>query len=143
MQQLGRRAIFLTHHRAQVPEPLPDSVLWVAYAPLQGLLPHCAALIHHGGIGTTAEALRAGVPQLVVPFAHDQFDNGERVKALGVGSTLPAARLRVGNLRRRLEGLLASDDVQAQCRAAAARLAENRGAGAVCEIIVDAASPRA
>ena len=67
-------------------------MLWQDYVPLRRLLPHAAALVHHGGIGTTAEALRAGTPQLVVPLAHDQFDNAARVAALGVGASLRAAQ---------------------------------------------------
>ena len=93
VRKLGRRAIFLTAHAEQVPPGLPPEVLWQAYVPLRALLPQVAALVHHGGIGTTAEALRAGTPQLVAPFAHDQFDNAARVEALGVGLALPAARL--------------------------------------------------
>jgi rhamnosyltransferase subunit B len=107
-QRLERRAIFLTPNRAQVPAALPPSVLWQQYLPLKKLLPHAAALIHHGGIGTTAEALRAGVPQLVVPLAFDQFDNGARVAAFGVGLTLPHARLSTRSLLRKLEQLLSS-----------------------------------
>jgi rhamnosyltransferase subunit B len=106
--RLGRRAIFLTPHRDQVPAILPPTMLWQAYVPLRALLPHAAALIHHGGIGTTAEALRAGTPQLVVPLAHDQFDNGARVAALGAGASLPAARLNERRLVRTLGALLAA-----------------------------------
>ncbi|SFC97915.1 glycosyltransferase [Massilia yuzhufengensis] len=94
----GLRAIFLTPHRGQLPAHLPSPVLWQDYVPLRALLPHVAALVHHGGIGTTAEALRAGTPQLVVPLAHDQFDNAARVRALGVGASLRAARLAPGPL---------------------------------------------
>ena len=107
-ERLGRRAIFLTPHRDQVPLPLPASILWQEYSPLQKLLPYAAALVHHGGIGTTAEACRAGVPQLVVPLAFDQFDNAARVVALGVGRSLPHARLSARALCRDLEQLLSS-----------------------------------
>ena len=108
VQRLDRRAIFLTPNRAQVPALLPPSVLWQEYLPLQKLLPCAAALVHHGGIGTTAEALRAGVPQLVVPLAFDQFDNGARVTALGVGLTLRHTRLSARSLFAKLEELLSS-----------------------------------
>jgi UDP:flavonoid glycosyltransferase YjiC (YdhE family) len=63
-------------------------------------------LAHHGGIGTTAEALRAGTPQLIVPLAHDQFDNAARVTALGAGASLPASRLDAGRLERALAQVL-------------------------------------
>lgn len=108
VRRLGRRAIFLTPNRAQVPASLPPSVLWQEYLPLTKLLPYAAALVHHGGIGTTAEAFRAGVPQLVVPLAFDQFDNGARVVALGVGLQLHHARLSARRLCRHLEQLLSS-----------------------------------
>lgn len=105
---LGRRAVFLTAHREQVPADLPDTVLWQAYSPLKRLLPHGAALVHHGGIGSTAEALRAGVPQLVVPLAFDQFDNAARVELLGVGLCLQHSRLSARRLASQLEKILSS-----------------------------------
>lgn len=110
---LGRRAILLTPHREQVPAALPGGVLWQAYLPLQRCLPHAAAIVHHGGIGTTAEALRAGVPQLVVPLAFDQFDNGARVERLGTGAVLPHSRLDARSLTRALSRLLARQGIVA------------------------------
>jgi rhamnosyltransferase subunit B len=122
--RLGRRAVLLTPHCEQVPAVLPDGVLWLPYVPLRALLPRVAALVHHGGIGTTAEALRAGVPQVIVPLAYDQFDNAARVEALAAGCGLAggAAGARPHALARALERLLASPRVQAGC-ARAARLA--------------------
>ena len=115
VNRLGQRAIFLTKVRAQVPTHLPKSVLWQPYVALSALLPHAAALVHHGGIGTTAEALRAGVPQLITPFAWDQFDNGARVAKLGAGLVTPAKGLRSRKLARRLEALLNSVVIPARC----------------------------
>ena len=122
-ERLGRRAIFLTPHRAQVPAALPPTVLWQDYVPLRRLLPRLALLAHHGGIGTTAEALRAGTPQLVVPLAHDQFDNAARVAALGAGAGLPAARLDARRLERALARLLGDGRVAGRAKAASARFA--------------------
>jgi UDP:flavonoid glycosyltransferase YjiC (YdhE family) len=82
---LKRRGILLTRHSENLPESLPDGVIHVPYAPFSELLPHCAALVHHGGIGTTAQGMAAGVPQLVQPMSHDQPDNAMRLKRLGVG----------------------------------------------------------
>ena len=132
---LGCRAIFLTRDRNQVPAQLPDAVLWQAYAPLAALLPQAAALVHHGGIGTTADALRAGTPQLVVPFAWDQFDNGARVTALGVGSVIPAQRLSARKLVRSLEVLRDSKSVRAQCSVVAARFQTRNDPVALCEAV--------
>lgn len=127
---LGLRAILLTPHRAQLPAQLPTPALWQDYVPLRLLLPHVAALAHHGGIGTTAEALRAGTPQLVVPLAHDQFDNAARVTALGVGSSVRASRLT----RARLVAALrrASDPAAAgRARELARRFEGDDGIGAL------------
>jgi len=123
VEQLGVRAVFLTAHPAQCGGDLPASILWQPYVPLRALLPRAALLVHHGGIGTTAEALRAGTPQLVVPLAHDQFDNGARVAALGVGASLPARRLDAARLARRLGALLASAAVRERAGAVAAQVA--------------------
>lgn len=133
--RLGRRAVFLTPHREQVPADLPPSMLWQDYVPLRALLPHAAALIHHGGIGTTAEALRAGTPQLVVPLAHDQFDNGARVTALGVGASLPAGRLNEGRLVRALGDLLAAPGLDERTRAVAARFPPGGGIDKMCDAL--------
>src|SRR5206468_2618186 len=81
-----------------MPPDLPPAIFWQDYVPLRAVLPRVAALVHHGGIGTTAEALRAATPQLVAPLAHDQFDNAARVTALGAGHGLRAAKLDAARL---------------------------------------------
>ena len=120
-RRLGRRAVLLTPHREQVP-PLPADALWLPYVALGTLLPHSAALVHHGGIGTTAEALRAGVPQVIVPLAYDQFDNAARVEALAAGKRVQggAAGARPRALAAALRGVLNSEAIRAGCARAAA-----------------------
>jgi rhamnosyltransferase subunit B len=86
--QLGLRAIFLTPYREQIPASLPAGVRHFKYVALQRLAPRCAALVHHGGIGTCAQGLRAGIPQLVTPLFFDQPDNAVRLAALGVGQSI-------------------------------------------------------
>jgi rhamnosyltransferase subunit B len=82
---IGRRALLVTRWPEQIPRPLPDNVCQVDYAPFDQLLPHAAAIVHNGGIGTVSLAMRAGIPQVIVPFAYDQFYNGWRLAALGGG----------------------------------------------------------
>jgi rhamnosyltransferase subunit B len=132
IKRLGRRAIFLTRERAQIPALIPESVLWQAYVPLSALLPHAAAIGHHGGIGTTAEALRAGTPQLIAPFAWDQFDNGARIAGLGVGAVIPANRLRPRNLARHLHKLCSSESVRSRCAQSASRFVPPHDPIALC-----------
>jgi len=127
VELLGLRAIFLTPHRGQLPPDLPPSVLWQDYVPLRRLLPQAMVLVHHGGIGTTAEALRAGTPQLVVPLAHDQFDNAARVAALGVAFRATASRLDGARLARALQQLLADRELIPHCRRISRRFALGQG----------------
>jgi len=108
-RRLGCRAVLLvgTDPQNQLPEPLPPGVLAVPYAAHGDLFPRALAIIHHGGIGTTGQALRAGRPMLVVPHAFDQPDNAQRVTGLGVARTLLpkhyTARQAVKQVRALLE----------------------------------------
>lgn len=115
VKNLNKRAIFLTGDRSQLPAELPESVLWQPYVPLAKLLPSVKALIHHGGIGTTAEAFRAATPQLVVPFAWDQFDNAARVEALGAGLVLRASRINLKRFEKAIHQLITSHDILLVC----------------------------
>ena len=132
INRLGRRAIFLTRERSQVPAHLPEAVLWQPYVPLSALLSHAAVLVHHGGIGTTAEALRSGTPQLIAPFAWDQFDNGARIASLGVGMVTPAKRLRPRKLAQSLQDLCSSETIRTQCSLLASRFIPAHDPSALC-----------
>lgn len=105
-QILSCRAILLTGRNAAVPQNLPDSMLAVDYAPLHSVLPHSCAIVHAGGIGTCAEALRAGLPSVVIPYAFDQPDNAARLRRLGVAEILPRNAISARNLAAKLERLL-------------------------------------
>jgi rhamnosyltransferase subunit B len=101
---LGRRAILLMGANAQ--PTAADDLLSLAYAPLEAVIPHAAAVVHHGGVGTSGETLRAGVPSLVIPFGYDQPDNGERLRKLGVGRVLPRHRVSQATLTEGLRAIL-------------------------------------
>lgn len=81
----GQRGLLLTGWGGLRAELAPDNVFVLDSAPHSWLFPRMAAVVHHGGAGTTAEGLRAGVPSVIVPFAFDQFFWGARVKELGLG----------------------------------------------------------
>jgi rhamnosyltransferase subunit B len=110
-QLLGRRGVFLSRHREHLPENLPPEIRHVEYAPFSRLLPRCAAIVHHGGIGTSAQGMAAGIPQLVVTMSHDQPDNAARLKRLGVSETLPARKFSAGRAATLLKGIM--DDAHA------------------------------
>jgi UDP:flavonoid glycosyltransferase YjiC (YdhE family) len=93
-QMLGRRAVFLgldkdsPEQADRLRRALPKSVFAAGYLPHSLVFPHAEAIVHHGGVGTTAQALRAGKPQLITPFAGDQPDNAMRMCRLGVARQL-------------------------------------------------------
>ena len=115
-QMLGRRGILLTKYADQLPARLPASVGHFGFVPLSNLLPHTAALVHHGGIGSCAQALAAGLPQLVRPMSFDQFDNSRRLEKLGVAEELSVKRFRPPAVSAALSRLWQSTNVAAKCR---------------------------
>lgn len=135
----GSRAIFLTHYVEQVPKDLPEGVCHFDYAPLGRLLPRAAALVHHGGIGTAAQGLSAGRPQLVMPMAFDQHDNAQRLERLGVGCTLRPNKLKGKLVARLLDQLLESSAVNSRCIDLAGRLRTKRSITQTCDLIEAAA----
>jgi len=122
-RRLNARGIFLTKYKDQLPDSLPDFIRHWDFAPFQQLFPHCAAVVHHGGVGTVAKALAAGIPQLVLPLAFDQTDNGVRVKRLGAGDWLKQSRINSQSIAERLSGLM-TPQTQDRCRIVAKQFAE-------------------
>ena len=117
---LGVRGIFLTKYKNQLPDPLPSAILHSAFAPFQMLFPQCAAVVHHGGIGTVAKAMAAGTPQLICPLCFDQPDNGVRTRELGVGDFLKSRRHSGRQIADALTRLL-THETRSRCRVMAAR----------------------
>lgn len=132
---LGRRGLLLTRFSAQVPGDLPPGVRHAEYVPFGWLLPRAAALVSHGGVGTMAQALAAGIPQLVMPTAHDQPDNAERLLRLGAGAVLLPGRFRGPRVARALEALLRSEQIRSACREIADRMARSRPLEAACAVV--------
>jgi UDP:flavonoid glycosyltransferase YjiC (YdhE family) len=137
---LGRRGLLLSRFCEHVPKYLPDTVRHFAYVPFSQILPRAAALVHHGGIGTTAQGLAAGVPQLLMPLAYDQPDNAARLRRLGVGLALPQRSFRSPAVARLLGQLLASGEVAAQCKQLARRVQERCPLEDACRVIEELAA---
>ncbi len=134
-RRLGRRAVLLV---GPAPEQLPAAdprVHVAAYAPFSELFPRAAALVHQGGAGTTAQALRAGRPMLIVPFSHDQPDNAARMVRLGVARTISRRRYSAARAATALETLIAEPSYAARARQAAAQLQRENGAAAAADEI--------
>jgi UDP:flavonoid glycosyltransferase YjiC (YdhE family) len=121
-RKLGTRGLLLSRHAANVPPQLPDGMMHVQFAPFSRVLPRCAAVVHHGGIGTCAQSLAAGIPQLVMPMAHDQHDNARRLANLAVARVLPARRFSARPAAARLAEMLGSAQVAGSCAAIKTRM---------------------
>lgn len=134
-RRLGRRGILLTKYADQLPSKLPDDVRHFGFVPLSKLLPHTAALVHHGGIGTCAQGLAAGVPHLVQPMSYDQFDNSRRLVRLGVAKEISRRAFRGPAVAAALSPLLESSAVAARCREFAARCDGPASLAAACDAL--------
>ena len=136
-RRLGARAVLLVGHdpRNRPAAPVPDDIFVCDYAPYSALFPRAAAIVHQGGVGTTAQALRAGRPMLVVPYAHDQPDNAFRVERLGVARVLYPKQYRTARIVETLALLLADRSIASAAAKIGARVrAEDGPAAASAQI---------
>jgi rhamnosyltransferase subunit B len=128
LKQLGLRGIFLSALQNQwLAQPEPH-ILQTAYAPFSLLLPRCVAIVHHGGIGTVAQALAAGLPHIIQACAHDQFENARCIAELGVGQGL-ARNANVAQCAKTLQRWLPS--AQSSCTVAALRSAKQQSGNGI------------
>lgn len=107
--KLKRRAVLLIGDKVNRPGNLPDGVDCFDYAPYSDIFPRAAAIVHQGGVGTTAQAMRAGKPMLIMPFSHDQPDHAYRMARLGIGRPIARKAYNAQNAAREL-GVLLSDN---------------------------------
>jgi rhamnosyltransferase subunit B len=134
-QLLGQRGILLTQHPEQLPDELPTGIQQFAYLPFSKILPRALALVHHGGIGTTAQAIAAGIPQVIRPMAHDQPDTAARVEKLGVGVSLSPQKFNAASLAEKLNALVTSQAVLERCKIYAGRIHPDQSLNETCLII--------
>ena len=149
----GHRALFLGASSNTMPNRSDEQSRFLAvdFAPLDEVLPHSSILIHHGGIGTTAAALRAAIPQIVRPIAHDHFDHAERIRRNGVGKRLLPRQFSTSTLRRTLDEILGDPAIQRRCEDRATQIHQNDAVAATCQLIeqplprsrFDSVAPRA
>jgi rhamnosyltransferase subunit B len=140
-ERLGQRGILLTKYDHQLPKRMPASVRHFGFVPLSKLLPRTAAIVHHGGIGSCAQGLAAGVPHLVQPMSYDQFDNSRRLVQLGVASEISVSQFRGRAVADRLAPLLDSPVAAQRCRDLAGRCNGPASLTAACESLELLARP--
>jgi UDP:flavonoid glycosyltransferase YjiC (YdhE family) len=136
IQRLNARALFLTGPPApDLPMRWPAGVLAWPYAPHEQVFTYASAIVHPGGIGTMAQALRSGRPMLVMPFANDQFDNAARVQRLGAGISIPRHEYRASAAFDALERLISTATYRDAAGAAATIIRSEAGARRAAEEI--------
>ena len=133
---LGRRAILIigkgTENR---PASLPDGVVAFDYVPFSELFPRAAAIVHPGGVGTTGLAMRSGRPMLVMPYAHDQFDNAARVTRLGIARTVARHRYTPARVATELRHLLDNPVYSQRASGIGERVRREDGVRAACDAL--------
>jgi UDP:flavonoid glycosyltransferase YjiC (YdhE family) len=133
---LGRPAVLLVGKDPRNrPASLPDGTVAFAYAPYSELFPRAAATVHQGGIGTTAQAMGSGRPMLVMPYAHDQPDNAQRVKRLGVARTIARHRYTPARAAAELRHLLDNPAYSQRASEVGAEIRQEDGVRAACDAL--------
>ena len=135
VRRLGVRAMLVTNFPDQLPRDLPSGLKAFGYLPFSGVLPHAALVVYHGGIGTLAQTVKAGIPHLVVPSAHDQFDNGWRIGQLGLGRCVPQTRYTAARAAREIDAILHDTRMRERCREWAARIDSAVALTRACDLI--------
>lgn len=133
---LDHRAVLIVGkgNRDRLASP-PNEVIAVEYAPFADLFPRAAAVVHHGGIGTTGLAMRSGRPMLVVPCAWDQPDNGERVIRLGIARTVPRSRYTPARAAAELRNLLNNPAYLQRALKVGEHIRQDDGVRTACEAL--------
>lgn len=124
----GQRAVVSSGWAGLGNSPLPEHIFQLDFAPHSWLFPQMAAVVHHGGAGTTAAGLRAGIPSLIIPHAADQPYWGQRIYALGVGpKPLPRHKLTAEKLAEGLKRAVSDAQIKQHAAALGAKIRSEEG----------------
>jgi rhamnosyltransferase subunit B len=133
---MGQRAVLLVGSDPRnIPREIPENVCVANYAPYSKLFPRASVIIHQGGVGTTAHALKSGKPMLVMPYSHDQPDNARRVRRLGVARVLRRRRYSAETAARHITTLLEKGRVRRRAARIGEQLRGEDGLKAACDAL--------
>jgi rhamnosyltransferase subunit B len=132
--QLNRRAVLLMGGNT-LPEDLPKDIIAIDYAPYSKIFPHACAIVHQGGIGTTAQALQAGRPTLIMPYTYDQPDNAARVKRLGTSRTILRKQYSASRVAKELSELIGNPRYAAKAEEIGCIVRGEDGVAVACDAI--------
>lgn len=135
--KLGVRAVLLigTDPRNRPETKLPDSICVAEYAPYSALFSRAALVVHQGGVGTTAQCLRAGKPMLIMPYSHDQPDNARRMQRLRVAQVIRKKNYTPARVAKKLNAMLTEPGFAQQAKFVAQQLAREDGVRTACNAL--------
>ncbi len=135
--KLGVRAVLLIggDPRNRPRQALPESICVAEYAPYSALFPRAALVVHQGGVGTTAQCLRAGKPMLIMPYSHDQPDNARRVRRLKVARVIQRAYYTPIRVAHKLKVMLEEPRFARRALLLAHRLGRENGVQSACDAL--------
>ncbi|MGA9070717.1 MAG: glycosyltransferase [Terracidiphilus sp.] len=135
--RMGIRAVLLigSDPRNQLKTALPESICVAEYAPYSELFNRASMVVHQGGVGTTAQCLRAGKPMLIMPFSHDQPDNARRMLRLKVGRVIQRGKYTPWRVARKLKQMLAAPLLTERSKSVALQLADEDGVRTACDAL--------
>ncbi|MGA7858540.1 MAG: glycosyltransferase [Terracidiphilus sp.] len=136
-QRLGIRAVLLigTDPRNRLKEKLPDSICVAEYAPYSALFSRAALVVHQGGVGTTAQCLRAGKPMLIMPYSHDQPDNARRMRRLKVAQVIQKSSYKAARVAKKLTAMLNHPSFAERAKSVAEQLSHEDGVKTACDAL--------
>jgi rhamnosyltransferase subunit B len=133
----GVRAVLLIGNdsRNRPAQELPASICVAEYAPYSALFPRTALVVHQGGVGTTAQCLRAGRPMLIMPYSHDQPDNARRMSRLGVARVVQRSGYKPWRVARLVKSMLADPEYERKAQSVAQTMAREDGVKTACDAL--------
>ena len=136
-RKLGVRAVLLigSDERNRPKGELPDSICVAEYAPYSKLFGRVSLAVHQGGVGTTAQCLRAGRPMLIMPYSHDQPDNARRMRRMGVARVIQRSSYKPLRVARMVHAMLVDPEFDARARAVAEEVARENGVKTACDAL--------
>jgi rhamnosyltransferase subunit B len=132
--QLNCRAVLLIGKNTP-PDCISEDIIAINYVPYSQIFPHACAIVHQGGIGTTAQALRAGRPTLIMPYSYDQPDNAARVKRLGTSRTIDRSCYTAGRVAKELQALLENPNYATKAAEIGRIIQMENGVNIACDAI--------
>jgi UDP:flavonoid glycosyltransferase YjiC (YdhE family) len=135
--KLGVRAVLLigADVRNRPRQKLPETICVAEYAPYSKLFPRASLVAHQGGVGTTAQCLRAGKPMLIMPYSHDQPDNARRMQRLKVARVIQRANYTPIRVARKLRGMMAEPRFALCAKLVARRMEHEDGVQTACDAL--------